>query len=383
MSAALWGGDWYLANAKDRLDTIVTSINGTILVTPPNADAPLPVLRSNQLAVAESTIISTDETSQATLTFYDDSTITLYSNTTLVIQHSNRSRFNWRSPRDLIEVELQRGRIRATSTKQNERRIFAINTIYGQTKLTTGSYSIEVNEAQTQVSTRLGLAQLTAQNTTVQIQAGQLSTVKPNEPPAAAIAAEQNLLLNGDFQAGLDEAWQLDIFVPENTADRISATAQVKSIGGRPVVEFTSQGVDNIHTEVGIEQVINKDVQDFQSLRIDADIRLIYQSLPGGGQLGSEFPIFIKLTYKDAEGNDRDWYHGFYYETPPGNYLLYDLPDNSSENISQNIWYPYESDNLLALLGENKPVYVKSIRIYSSGWIYTAMIADVKLLAQD
>ena len=75
----------------------------------------------------------------------------------------------------------------------------------------------------------------------------------------------------------------------------------------------------------------------------------------------------LHVAYKDAAGNDRDWFHGFYFEPPPENYILYNQPDNSSERIARFVWYPYESVNLLTTLGPAKPVFVKSIRIYASG----------------
>ena len=84
-----------------------------------------------------------------------------------------------------------------------------------------------------------------------------------------------------------------------------------------------------------------------------------------------------------ADNNDRDWFHGFYYAPPPENYILYNQPDNSSERVARFIWYPYESVNLLTTLGPAKPIFIKSVRIYSSGWIYDAMVANISLLAQE
>jgi hypothetical protein len=91
----------------------------------------------------------------------------------------------------------------------------------------------------------------------------------------------------------------------------------------------------------------------------------------------------LHVAYKDANNNDRNWLHGFYYTPPPENYILYNQPDNSIERIAQYIWYPYESVNLLATLGPAKPVFIKSIRIYASGWIYEAMVANISLLAEE
>ena len=383
MAGAWWSVNWYLTNARDHFSTTVTSINGTVLAKSIRADSPVPVLPNSQLDVDEFTIISTDETSQAALTFYDDSAITLYSNTTLIIHHSNQARYKWGGQSDLIEIEIVKGRIRAGPSNTASKRVFRLKTLHGQIILSQGSYSVEANNNQTQVTARLGSAEVSAQGQTTYLQAGQLTTIAQGQPPVEAMAAEQNMLVNGNFSEALATSWQQNIFVPDNATGIVTASLQIETIGGRPVIQFISQGEDNIHTEAVIEQVINKDVQDFQSLRLNADVRLNYQSLSGGGFVGSEFPLRIHLSYKDADGNDRDWYHGFYYDPPPENYLLYNQADNASENISQNIWYPYESENLLALLGDSKPVYVKSIRVYASGWIYDAMVTDVKLLAQD
>jgi hypothetical protein len=118
-------------------------------------------------------------------------------------------------------------------------------------------------------------------------------------------------------------------------------------------------------------------------LRVQLDVRINQQSLPGGGTLGSEFPLMVHLAYDDAEGNDRDWYYGFYYEPGPKDWILYDTADNSSRRIVRYLWYPFESLNLLDSLGPAKPVYLKFIRVYSSGWLYDAYVTNVTLLAQE
>jgi hypothetical protein len=163
----------------------------------------------------------------------------------------------------------------------------------------------------------------------------------------------------------------------------VTATVKIIDTGGQKAAHFESQGQDSLHTEIGIEQPINKSVQDFDSLRVQLDVRLNNQSLAGGGTLGSEFPMMIHLAYEDADGNDRDWYHGFYYTPSPDNWIVYDTPDNSSERLVRFLWYPYESNNLLDSLGSAKPVYLKSIRIYASGWLYDAYVTNIALLAQD
>jgi hypothetical protein len=236
-----------------------------------------------------------------------------------------------------------------------------------------GSFSIEVNEDGTQVTTRLGEAQLIAADTVVSLAAGERSMVSPGEAPSSPLPAEQNLLVNGDFSEPLDGVW--DVYKVEPPSGAVTTAVEIFEVGNRNVLEFNSQGEDNLHSEVGIIQEIDKSVQDFDSLRVHLEVRLERQSLPGGGTLGSEFPIMVHLAYKDANGSDRDWYRGFYYVPPPEDWLLFDTPDNSSERVARFLWYPYESVNLLDSLGTEKPVDIKYIRIYASGWIYQARIA--------
>jgi hypothetical protein len=205
--------------------------------------------------------------------------------------------------------------------------------------------------------------------------------VHSGKAPSPPLPAEQNLVVNPDFSQPLEGIWE--VYRVEPPSGVVTTSVEIIETGNRHALEFRSQGQDNLHSEVGIIQQVNKSVQDFDSLRVQLDVRLERQSLPGGGTLGSEFPILVHLAYKDTNGNDRDWYHGFYYVPPPENWLLFNTPDNSSERVARFLWYPYESVNLLDSLGTNKPVYIKFVRIYASGWIYQARIADVSLLAQD
>ncbi|MEM7030999.1 MAG: FecR family protein [Chloroflexota bacterium] len=365
------------------MTTDVTSIGGTVLVNANQTESPLAILPNSQMAVQEETVVSTDDSSLAVLTFFEDSTVTLYGNTTVLIHQSNKPRFNLSNQSPEIEIELVRGRIRAAPIVSDTQLIFRVRTPEATSLLAEGSYAVESNDSLTQVSTRQGVALVDSQGQQIELATGQRSIIQQGEPPSPATEAEQNLIVNGDFQAPISEAWAQDIFIPSNAVDVISATATIDQFGEQNVVIFRSQGQDNIHTDAAIEQRIDKDVRDFQSLRINADIRLNLQSLPGGGFQGSEYPVLIQLSYKDDEGNDREWYRGFYYETPPSNYILLDQVDNSSERITRNLWYPYESENLLTTLADIKPVYVKSIRIYASGWIYNAMVTDIQLLAQE
>lgn len=394
----------YLLNATTSFTSSLTSIRGTVLAKPYQQDQSLPLTRGNNLAVDELTVISTDDTSQAGITLFDGSEVTLYNTTTLIIHKAREPRFDLSPNPAQIELEVVKGRIRVSASSYPANRYFTIKTPQARATFLPGSYAVEVADQQTRITTRSGEAQIIAQGKTVTVSESELSTIMAGSAPTPAIAAEQNLLVNSAFQQGLSDSWNPQIYVPSETItdavqsltytdenwlakfdvpNAVTSTLQVLEVDGQSVLRFNTKGRNNVHTEASVEQTINKDVQDFRSLRINAQIRLDYQSLPGGGQLGTEFPVMIQLNYRDIEGNDRTWYRGFYYDPPPGNYILHNDPGNANESIPQLLWYPYESENLLEGLGKIKPAYIKSMRIYASGWIYDAMITDVKLLAED
>jgi len=71
------------------------------------------------------------------------------------------------------------------------------------------------------------------------------------------------------------------------------------------------------------------------------DVRLLYQSLAGGGILGSEYPLMVRIDYTDVYGKDQFWVHGFYFRDPVKGW-----PTINGEKIPPFVWWPYESPNL-------------------------------------
>ena len=193
--------------------------------------------------------------------------------------------------------------------------------------------------------------------------------------------AAQNLIVNGNFTDPLAPSWQIDRF--QATADAKPGRAEIVTTGGRKAVFLSRMGEDGVHTETAISQVINRDVLDFESLALRMDVKLLYQSLSGGGYLSSEFPVMVRIDYKDVYGIDRFWTHGFYYQNVDGYPIQLDVwGQPAGEQIPHAVWYPYESKNLMSALGDIRPARIHSIRIYSSGWNYQSMVSEVGLIAE-
>jgi ferric-dicitrate binding protein FerR (iron transport regulator) len=371
---------WYVISASTPIATEITSVRGTVLVDDSGAELSSSLTDGNTTTIEESYTVSTDDTSQAILTFADDSSLTMYSNTSVVLREMQEPRFGISSNPTRIAIDLHQGRIRVTSARGREDLQFDIYTPYATIELDQGSFSIDMEDDEVQVTSRLGEAVVKGAGQTVTLEEEQRAVVKSNILQAPLPAAQDLLEGSGFFTPAFRNRWEVYDIKP---IEGMTTTVKIVDFDRRNVLVLASAGEDNVHTETGVQQEVNKDVRDFQSLRVFTEVRLVDQSLPGGGHLGSEFPIMLHIAYKDAEGNDRDWFHGFYYEPPPDNFVLYDQPDNSSERIARYIWYPYESVNLLTTLGPAKPVFIKSIRIYSSGWLYESMVANISLLAQE
>jgi hypothetical protein len=371
---------WYIINATIPFTPQVTSVRGTVLLGDPDAELSASLTDGSTTTIEETFSISTDDTSQAILTFSDDSSLTLYGNTTIALHQTQEPRFSLSYKPTQVLIEVKKGRVRATSSRSRADLNFDLKTPHATIVLEPGSFSIEVSHEETQVTTRLGKATVTDQARVVTLRQGQRAVAGTKLPLTDPLPAAKNLLGDNNFGPSFQNSWEI---YEINQFKEVTTTVEIVNFQNRNVLLLKSQGQANVHTETGVFQQVNKDVRDFQSVRLFAEVRLVNQSLPGGGLLGSEFPIMLHVAYKDAENNDRDWFHGFYYDPPPENYILYTQPDNSSEPIARYIWYPYESVNLLTTLGPAKPVFIKSIRIYASGWIYEAMVANISLLAEE
>jgi hypothetical protein len=148
---------------------------------------------------------------------------------------------------------------------------------------------------------------------------------------------------------------------------------------GRRVAYFVRQGEDNVPTEVGITQEMGKDVNVFDKLFLQLDVKLLFQSLPGAGYLSSEFPMRVEIEYTDIYGKEGlTWGHGFYYRDPENeNWQVV-----NGQKIPAFNWYTYRSPNLMELLQETRPARIDRVRVYASGWNYQSMVSEVLLTAE-
>jgi len=346
-------------------------------VQEPDADRAFAVTGTKD-DVPEGTIIITDATSQAFLEFFEDSTLHLYNNTRVIIQKTQSPRFGFSSKPNAIALEVTGGRVRIgvapPSLKSSLN--FQVQTPHAAAELEEGGYAVEVSSEEFHLTVRDGRAKVIAMGKMVELGQGERTIVEIGREPLGPLPAERDLIVNGDFKEPLAVGWRA--YHEQIDPKEVSGKAEILIMGDRQAVRFWRVGKAANHGETGIIQAIDKDVRDFSSLELHISVRLLDQSLPGAGTLSSEFPIIVRLDYKDLYGNDNFWTHGFYFEDPIGDWRIL-----NGEKIPRYVWYPYESPNLMDELGDFKPATITSIRIYASGWDYQSMTSQVQLLAKE
>ncbi len=372
---------YYLLHATKDQDTLLQRIEGTILVQRANGDKPYGVTDSALVSPGDEVIL--DATARGTLDFFERSHVALYSNTTLELMLVVVPRFGPSDQPNRITLNLTKGLVRVGVALPGEREIaFRVVTPHTSVWLEEGSYRIEVTNETTQVTVVRGSATLEAGSVPVVLQQGTRTRVDLTGVPAEPLPAARNLIENGDFRQPLSTGWLT--YTEVLTSAVQPPMAEMLEDGGRQAVRlFQLAANDGDHTEVGIRQKLDQDVRDFDRLEVALDVSLNHQSLSGGGQLSSEFPIIVRIDYKDLWGNDNFWTHGFYYQNRAG-YPVGPDPwgQPKGEQIPEGVWYPYESGNLLELLGESKPAQITGLSVYASGWNYDGLVSEVQLIVE-
>jgi hypothetical protein len=376
------GVRWYINRAMVARTASVEAIVPTIVVELPGLATNVAVTGRRD-HIPQGAAVQTDRSAQGILTLYENpdkgivlGTVQLYANTRVEIVEMQSPRFSTSEASDRIVLAVRSGTARIAATPSGQFPLhFEVRTPQGTIFLSDSSILVEVGNQQTDVSVRYGSVSVQGGGLIVDVQQGQRTTLRMGQPPTAPVAAIRDLIANGNFAEPLSTGWQMD--TERLSEDVQTGAAEIVRSGGRTAVQFLREGREGEHNAVAIVQRIDRDARDFVSLKLRMDVRLIFQSLSGGGTQSSEFPVMVRLDYIDAYGNPQHWVRGFYYQNPDSLPILY-----YGIRIPQNTWYPYESDNLILELADARPARLVSLRIYASGWNYHSMVAEVGLIAE-
>ncbi|MBI3915024.1 MAG: FecR domain-containing protein [Chloroflexi bacterium] len=365
----------YLLYSTAPQSALLEVIGGTVRVQERGSAAAIAVTKTKE--VHEGTLVETDENSRGILTFLDGSTATLFPNTQIQLRDMRESAFSFGAAPITLAIEQTRGRMRVGAAllagKSGERN-FQIVTPHLAASLAEGSYAIDVSSDASQVTVRDGKANVEALERSVTLVRSQRTVVRSNEAPLPPLPAALDLIVNGDFKDPLPRGWALWRDPPSDPNPE-NGLIEVIPVGTHTAFHILRSGSNQSSAITGILQQVNREVSDFRTIRLTADIRVHLQSLSGGGILSSEYPLILRVKYRDVYGSEAEWVHGFYVQNATNN------PTNNAEFVLPDIWIPYESGNLYDAL-DPKPFYITQIFIYASGWDYDSYISGVRLIVE-
>jgi hypothetical protein len=199
-----------------------------------------------------------------------------------------------------------------------------------------------------------------------------------------------NYIRNGGFQDLITRDRQRDLWPVWWTETRDqggdggerwgSAEVTRLEIDGRTApmiaIERRLNATDNaVH---GIQQRLDLPLSHFRELRLRVAFQVIYHSLSGGGVEDSEYPVIIKVTYRDRQNRSIAWYRGFYTHNESG------FRTPNGELVEQGQWQLFSKD-LLRLNprpNEPEPVFLETLDIYASGHDFESVIASISIEGQ-
>ena len=367
---------WYVQNAQMDQVAVVESIRGTVVIELPVGQGAVPLTSGQSYVVGEGATIKTDESSEAMVTLFEHSPMRIFPASVVSLLRLRSPRYESSHLPNQVHLDLAGGRIQVgTALSVDTPLSFLVTTLHADVALESdGSYALSTNNERGEFSVYRGLATVTNSHGEVRLEARERTLVELGVVPGPAVGVAQNWVANGDFAEGLD-GWQL---IHEQGADGgdVYGTAELTESEGRTAVRFVRTGGHGNHCETILEQTFDQKLPDpMTSLVIRATVKLQEQSLSGGGYLSSEYPLMIRLTYRDSEDHEGEWVQGFYYQNVDGNPTMYGL------QIPHDRWYLFDSGNLLDSL-PRRPYRIIRLRVYASGWDYDSMVSDVSMIVE-
>ncbi len=366
----------FVATAQEEQVAIVESLVGTVVVELPVGSGPQPLTRGNSMTVPEGTLIYADETSEAVVTFFDHSFMRLFSGAAVRLERLRAPRFASSEQPTIVELSLLAGRIRIGTALSTEAPLeMLVSTLYGEAWLAEdGSYAVEVGNDRAEIIAYRGHADVAAQGQQVRLEPRERTEIAAGQPPEPPVGVARNLIANGEFQEPLAE-WR--IYNDQGTdGGNVDGVAELVIDEGRHAVRLVRTGAGGDHCETILEQTVDTVIPDpATSLVVRATVKVRYQALSGGGYLASEYPLMIRITYRDVYDSEAEWVQGFYYQNVDNNPTTFGL------QIPQDRWFLFESDNLLESLSVS-PYRILRVRVYASGWDYDSLISDISLIVE-
>jgi hypothetical protein len=237
-----------------------------------------------------------------------------------------------------------------------------------------GDYTVWLDGDVTRVLVYGGEARLVAGGASVPVAEGRRAEIDPVGQVHGSFERQMSLLANSNL-AQRDQNWMawdrpnspLDVNGKRfwvQGADEVSTALRV-----------LRESVKGEHGETGLIQPLDRDVSGFRHLWLKATVRVDYADLSGGGTLGSEYPMMLRVKYEGpVEGSQIPWSVGLYYANPDNR-----PTEGFGEQWPQGEWKQYSVD-LMDTEASTVPYRLVEFAVMGQGHSYDARIADISLV---
>ncbi|MFN3705540.1 MAG: hypothetical protein ACK4WM_06070 [Thermoflexales bacterium] len=315
-------------------------------------------------------------------------TVQLYSNTRLRLVQARHPRFPFANRGDWFVLRLERGRVQVlVSAVSPQGMHLELIGEHGKAMMQApGTCSMEQVEGELRVSVSSGTVRVSTldEQRTLAVSEGQRTAVNADGTLAGVLPPVRNLVRDGDFRGELQDNWLVDTMAMGEQGVRGVATVRPTPGGGRAL--FLERVGDNIGWgRTAVTQLLNEDVRDRRSLRLQVDFQILEQQIPVCGGEGSECPLMVRIDYRTQDGSDASWIQGFYaLGTPDERLPDYIRSNPQNRHIARRqgaVEPPFESENLLELLPNMQSV--RAITLYAEGHAVRIRINSVALWVVD
>jgi hypothetical protein len=370
---------WFIQSATVVQEGQLTVTGGTVAIRPVSQGGSDWVVAPPQTTLGEADQVRTDEGSSAFIRLPDGSTVSVLPGSELTLSRLRRYRFG--DPGYLLDLTIRSGRLIVGVAHPSGRPTeFRLLDGGAEIRLAEGNYAVRKEASQLDIRVRqLGNAVIRSGPYQVSLGSLQRAVVYPGRVEGP-LPPEEDLLKAGDFSQGLDDqAWQPVIEDACRAAPTVENRLEPVQVGGTGVVRFLRRNSEGTPCQMFLHQEVNRDVSDLLSLRLIIEFRINQHSLSGGGYLGSEYPVQVRMLYRGADGGERLWVRGFYIQNVEGRRTDHGV------KVDGGRWVEYsvpdaEDPSLLALAGGVR--YIRWVEVMASGHDFEAYVRKISLLGK-
>ena len=373
LGLAAVGGGWaasFIQSAAAPAPSTLEAVSGVVLYREADQRGEVSAQQGQQLFEGDDLITSFG--SKAALRVPDGSALEAFPNTRIRVDAARRGHFNAGATRAAFSLSTGAVRLLVPGEGTQDHSL-QVTVPQGRFDLAPGEYTVRVGSEAARVSVWRGAAFLTVGAGHWEASAGQKLVLTTGAGSPQLENVLENIVANGDFSQGFEgwEPWEDRERGRPDVPGRLDVVSpNAPEAPGAALRVWRNSEVD-AHNETGLRQRLERDVTGARAVVLRARVRVDAASLSGGGYLGSEYPMMIRVRLRDSRDNDVIWTQGFYYANPENR------PVPVGQQVVRGEWVELSTD-LTGVV--NQPSTIEAIEVFGAGHTFEAFIADVQLL---